>query len=397
MNPAPIAFATIRRYPATTILFIVVIAVAIALGVGISAQERAIRNGSTMAADRFDLLVSAPGSPTEVVLNTIFLQPSSVELLDGDIVAALMAEPAAEYVAPLAFGDSIEGHSVIGTIAPFIEHLSGGLAEGRVFATHSEAVIGFDVPYVVGNILVPAHGLGFVEGGHQRYEATVVGRMQRMGNPWDRAVVVPVETIWEVHDLPNGHPEGSEQIGPPFDPERVPGLPAVVVRAAQISALYGLRSEYSTDRSMAFFPAEVLLELYSYLGNIRAVMSVMAVVSEILVFLAIFAGVVALMKLFERQFAVLRALGASRLYIFVAVWLFASAIVAVGALFGLLLGFGAAQLGSSIISAASGMSVSATIGGQEVLLAAIGALAGIVLATLPAALLYRGSVASILR
>jgi putative ABC transport system permease protein len=121
------------------------------------------------------------------------------------------------------------------------------------------------------------------------------------------------------------------------------------------------------------------------------------VVSEILVFLAIFAGVVALMKLFERQFAVLRALGASRLYIFVAVWLFASAIVAVGALIGLLLGFGAAQLGSSIISEASGMSLSATIGRQEVLLAAVGALAGIVLATLPAALLYRGSVASILR
>lgn len=397
MNPAPIAFATIRRYPATTLLFIVVIAVAIALGVGISAQERAIRNASTAAADRFDLLVAAPGSPIQIVLNTIFLQPSSVELLDGDIVASIMQNPRVEYAAPVAFGDSLEGYSVIGTIPQFVERLSEGLAEGRMFATHEETVVGADVPTRIGAVLVPQHGQGLVEGGHHEYQVTVVGRMKRMGNPWDRAIVVPVETIWEVHDLPTGHPEGSEQIGPPFDPERVPGLPAVVVRSQQIAALYSLRSEYSTDRSMAFFPAEVLLQLYSYLGDIRAVMSVMAVVSEILVFLAIFAGVVALMKLFERQFAVLRALGASRLYIFVAVWLFASAIVAVGALIGLGLGYGAAWLGSSIISRESGMALVATIGGQEVTLALVGALAGILLATLPAALLYRGSVASILR
>jgi putative ABC transport system permease protein len=79
------------------------------------------------------------------------------------------------------------------------------------------------------------------------------------------------------------------------------------------------------------------------------------------------------------------------------VWLFASAIVAVGALIGLGLGYGAAQIGSSIIASASGMTVNATIGAQEVQLALFGALAGVILATLPAALLYRGSVASILR
>jgi putative ABC transport system permease protein len=200
----------------------------------------------------------------------------------------------------MAFGDTIRGYSVIGTIPAFVERISDGLAEGRMFATHAEAVIGADVPFPMGATLIPAHGMSEAAAaaggeGHVEYRPMVVGRMKKMGNPWDRAVIVPVETIWEVHGLPTGHPEGSEQVGPPFDPERVPGLPALVVRTASIPALYGMRSEYSTDRSMAFFPAEVLLQLYSYLGNIRAVMSVMAIVSEILVFLAIFAGVVALM------------------------------------------------------------------------------------------------------
>ena len=399
MNPFPVAFATIRRHPATTLLFMAVIAIAVALGVGVSAQERALRRGGVMAADRFDLIVAAPGSPTEVLFSTVFLRPTAVELLDPPIVRQLLAEPRATFVAPIGFGDSIAGYQVVGSTAQFVEYLSGELAEGRPFATEFEAVVGADAPFTLGEKLMPLHGAGptAVEGGHEEYEITVVGRMKPTGNPWDRAVVVPVEVIWEVHGLPLGHPPGSEQIGPPFDPEYVPGLPALVVRPNSIASAYALREAYRTERSMAIFPAEVLVQLYGILGDIRAIMSVMAIVSQVIVFLAIFAGVFALMKLFERQFAVLRALGASRFYVFASVWLFASSIIVVGALLGLLLGYGAAWLGSEIVGQASGVALNATLGEQEMTLVLIGALAGIALATLPAAMLYRGSVAALLR
>lgn len=409
MNPTRVSWAMIRQYPATTAIFIAVIAVAVALGIGISAQERALRQGSTAAADRFDLLVAAPGNPTEIVFNTVFLRPSAVQLMDPEIVSRALTDSRVEYAAPIGYGDNVQGLQVVGTISQFADRLSGGLAEGRMFETSGEAVVGASVPFNAGDTLVPLHGSSaFVDDdedededghaeGHHHYELTVVGRMKPTGNPWDRAVVVPIETLWNAHGLPNGHAEGDQRIGPPFDPDRVPGLPAIVIKGQTVADMYGLRSEYKTPQSMAFFPSEVLLQIYDVVGNIRQVMSVMAAVTQILAFLSIFAGVVALMKLFETQFAVIRALGASRSYLFLAIWLFTSAIVLTGVALGVALGYGVAAYASDILQRMSGVALSASIGPDEAQLAVLGGLAGIVLATIPAALLYRRPVAAYLR
>jgi len=67
----------------------------------------------------------------------------------------------------------------------------------------------------------------------------VVGRMKPTGTPWDNSVIVPIEFVWEVHGLPNGHAEGDERIGPPFDAARVPGVPAIVVKPETINAATG--------------------------------------------------------------------------------------------------------------------------------------------------------------
>ncbi|MFO1185223.1 MAG: ABC transporter permease [Bauldia sp.] len=404
LNPFPVATATVRRYPVTTGIFIGVIAIAVALGVGISALERSFRQGSAAAAERFNLIVAAPGSQFDIVLSTIFLQPKAVQLLDPSVIAKLISDPRAEYAAPIGFGDNVNGYQVIGTIGPFVANLSGGLITGRMFAAEDEAVVGADVPFLDGDLLQPAHGaenfgaeLPVAQEGHHEYTIKVVGRMRRIGNPWDRAVIVPIERIWEAHGLPTGHPDGSPAIGLPFDPARLPGLPALVVKFRTFGAAYALRQAYNTERSMAFFPAEVLLQTYNLIGNVQYFMSLMAWVTEVLVFLSIFAGIIALMKLFERQFAVLRALGASRLYVFATVWSFAGLVIVGGAVLGLLVGVAAAQVLAVFASQWSGVALSASITLDELWLAAVGALAGLLLATIPAvALYYRGSVARLL-
>jgi hypothetical protein len=91
--------ALFRRNRATVLLFVCLVMLAVALGVAVSAQERALRQGSARAADRFDLIVGAPGSQTELLMNIVYLQPSAVELLKPDVLARLLAEPKAELVA----------------------------------------------------------------------------------------------------------------------------------------------------------------------------------------------------------------------------------------------------------------------------------------------------------
>lgn len=389
MNPFPIVKTLFDRNRATVLLFIGLVALAVGLGVAVTAQERALRQGSARAADRFDLIVAAPGSQTDILMNVVYLRPSAVELLKPATLAKLLSEPKASLVAPIAFGDSVSGFSVVGTTAPFVERLSGPLAEGRVFSTETEAVVGFASPYKVGSQLRPAHGHGAAAEGPHEARLTVVGRMARTGTPWDTAVVVPVEQNWRVHGLPTGHPPQDARIGPPFDPMYLPGVPAVVVSPDSVPSAYGLRSAYRTDETTAFFPAEVLVELYAVLGDMRSVMDVMTLTTQILVIAAILAGLMALMQLQTERFAVLRALGASRSYIFAVIWTGVTLMIATGASLGLLVGYATAAILSDVIASRTGIAMVATLGRQEALLACGIVVLGGLVALVPAALLHR--------
>lgn len=407
MNPFPIAWAALRRNRFTAILFIAIVALSVALGIAISAQERALRVGSARAADKFDLIVAAPGSHNDVLFSVVYLDPTAVELLDPAITRHLFAEEEADFVAPIGFGDHIDGAAVVGTIAAFVDYLSGGLAEGRLFEGIEEAVVGALSPHRIGDRLEVSHGHGVaggadadaaadaleagtaVPGEHDHAQIAVVGRMQPTGTPWDRAIVVPIEYNWVAHGLGTGHLPGDSHIGPPFDAEALPGLPAVVVKPSDVAAAYGLRSAYRTSQSTAFFPAEVLVELYALLGNATAIMSTLTLVAQALVIAAILAGIVAILDLQRQRFAVLRALGAAPTFVFLTVWIYVTALVLSGAVLGLGLGWGLAAMLSDLLGQATGVAMRAVIGGRELTL--VGALVGLglLLALIPAALIYR--------
>jgi putative ABC transport system permease protein len=394
MNPLLVVRATIARHLGSYLLFIALVAVATAIGVGITAQEAALRAGSARAADKFDLVVAAPGSQTDVVLAAIYLRPGTVPLLDPAIAAKALAEPHAKISAPLGFGDNIRGAPIVGTVAPFIDHLSGGLQQGRLFAAESEAVVGAATELAIGESFRAEHGMHHDEaadGDHHEHPSTltVVGRMKPTGTPWDNSVIVPIELIWRVHGLPTGHPEADNRIGPPFDPARTPGVPAIVMKPDSINAAYGLRNAYRTPLSMAFFPAEALVRLYDVLADVRTLMSALALATQGLVVIAMLAGIVAILTLHRRQYAVLRALGAPRLYIFLCVWTQIAFVAIAGAVIGLLLGAGAARIVSHMITRATGIVLTAQIGWDELWLMAGMILFGLAVATVPAFIAYR--------
>jgi putative ABC transport system permease protein len=202
-------------------------------------------------------------------------------------------------------------------------------------------------------------------------------------------VFVPIEFVWEVHGLPNGHAPDDARIGPPFEAARLPGVPAIVIAPDTINAAYGLRNLYRTPLSMAFFPAEVLVRLYEVLGQVSAVMGWLALATQGLVVVAMLAGVMAVLTLHRRQFAILRALGAPRLYIFLTVWMQIAFIAVAGALLGLVLGAGASFLVSQAVTAATGIVLPTALGWNELALVGGMILFGILVATVPAAAAYR--------
>jgi putative ABC transport system permease protein len=225
---------------------------------------------------------------------------------------------------------------------------------------------------------------------------TVVGRMKPTGSPWDRAITIPVELVWQVHALPDGHAAGSEAVGPPFDPERTPGIPAAVVHPDTIASAYRLRSAYTTSESMAFFPAEALRSLYAVMGDVRRLMSLLALVTQALVLLAIMASVLILFRLLLPQFVTLRALGAPRRYVFSVAWGFTAILVLAGTLVGVVGGYGLSFGVSRWLGYETGIALTPNLGWPEISLAASVLVIGWLLALLPAWLMQRTQLADAL-
>ncbi|WP_353186619.1 FtsX-like permease family protein [Bosea sp. (in: a-proteobacteria)] len=431
MNPFPMVLADLRALRWTAPAIVLLVALAIATGVAIGAQERALRRGSAGAANDFDLIIGAPGSQTQLLMSAVYLQPDALPLVDGRLLNTLFKDERVAQAAAIAFGDVSRGYPIVGTTAAFAGRW-GRIepSEGRLFAAEGEAVIGADVLYRMSDTIVPSHGVAghaarpgeadAEEDGH-RHEGhgyTVVGRLPRLGSPWDRAILVPIESVWEVHGLGNGHasdaaksdspfwkqgsagsgPAGAEdRIGPPFEGRRVPGVPAIVVKPKSVAGAYQLRAQYRQGGTMAFFPAEVLVSLYGALGDIRDILVVASALNTVLILASVLLLLLAVAGLRRRRYAVLRALGAPRSYVMLVVWLGQVALITLGCLIGLGLGALATKAVSGLVAERTGLLLSPAIGFGEILPALGLALIGSLFALLPAALSYREPVVAGLR
>lgn len=386
-RPFTLVRAMLWRFRWTNALFIALIAISVGIGVGLIAQERGLRQGTARAGDPFDLVVAAPGSEITMLFAAVYLQPSDVPLLSGAIYDEIATAENVSLAAPIAYGDSYNSYPVVGSTAQFVTHMSETLAEGEMFATHTDAIIGARVDVALGDSFSPAHGVGDAaeDDAHAHVEYTVAGRMQPTGSPWDRAIIVPVEAVWEIHGLANGHaPENANQLGPPFDPDYFPGTPAILVSAEQLYANYALRAQFTTAETMAFFPGAVLASLHSLMGDVRQVMSIMAIVTQILVTAGVLAGLVILTRLFARRLALLRALGAPARFVFSVVWSYAATLIVLGALAGVGVGFAAAAIISRVVTSRTDILVNATLGWPEFHLVAGFVSLTVILALVPA-------------
>lgn len=403
MNPLPLAIAELRRSPSGGAAIVLLIAIAVALGIAVSTQERALREASARAADRFDLIVGAPGSATQLVLTTVYLQPASLELLRADMLAQLAREPGVVAAAPVAVTDSFLGRVVVGTTAWFAG--LGGVEEGRMFADRHEAVVGSAAGLSIGREFAPAHGSAaenVLEAHEHGYALRIVGRLRSTGTPWDRAVIVPIDALWAMHaggkdGGAGAPPDDATPLGPPWAAERVGRAPAIVVKPRSVTDAYQLRAKYRGPETLAVFPAEVLVPLYALLGNVRDLVAGMALAFQALLLLAVLLTIIVALAGRRQSIGVLRALGAPRGFVFAVVWLQSVLLIGMGVLAGGIMGWGLSRAVSTWASARTGLAIDAGPGGAEALLLLALLAAGSLLAVVPSLAALRVSADRLLR
>ncbi|QIO73536.1 FtsX-like permease family protein [Rhizobium leguminosarum bv. trifolii] len=411
----------LRRLWAGSLVVVLLVALATALGVCVVLQERALRLGSARAADKFDLVIGAGGSETQLVLSSVFLQPSPLPLMPGEVLGKLAADLRVDWAAPIGFGDSFSGYPIIGTTTTLTQNLSGGLAEGKIFAREGEAVIGAAVKLSLGGEIKPMHG-ALEEGGETHTELVyhIAGRLRPTGTAWDRAILVPIQAVWHIHGMEaEEHEEDSghehEKAGADHDghghhgkadPDAAldetltagaPGLPAILVKPKTIADAYKLRQEYRSGNTVAVFPGEVLTNLYATLGDAKQILVAVASGAQALVAASLVLVTVIHIGQRRRQIGALRAFGAPRGAIFGIVWLEFFFLVAVGIALGFALGYVAALILSGMFSQTSGVAMPVVFTREDVGLAAVLLAFAAILAALPAVLAYRQSPAQALR
>lgn len=427
--------ADLRRLWVGALVVCLLVALSTALSMTVTLQERALRLGSARAADKFDLVIGTAGSETQLVLSSVFLQPAPLPLLPGSTLATLQADPRVAWAAPVAFGDSFAGYPIVGTTTQAIAATTPGFSTGAMFAREGQAVIGAGVKLNVGDTVKPMHGTA-AEGGHTHGELAyhVVGKLMPTGTAWDRAIMVPVQAVWHIHGLgddhadgdhdhdvaeaghdhddaehhddhPGDHDEDHEHHGS-IDPDAPlnetfdahdPGVPAILVKPKTIAAAYKLRQDYRNDRTLGVFPGEVLTKLYATLGDVKKVLSVVAIGAQALVAGALLLVTVIHIGQRRKQIGALRAFGAPRLSVFLIVWLELFVVVVIGIGFGVCLGYASALGISHAVQGQSGFDLPIEFARQDVwqVIAMLGFAA--VLSSLPAWLAYRQSPVAALR
>lgn len=428
--------ADLRRFWSGAVAVIVLLALSVALSSVVTLQERAVRLGTARASDKFDLVIGAAGSDTQLTLSSVFLQPSPLPLMSGAILGKLANDNRVAFAAPIGFGDSAMGFPIVGTTTALISALSPKLAEGTLFSRLGEAVIGSAVDLPVGARVNPMHGT--VEtGGHAHTEVSyqVSGKMAPTGTAWDRSILVPIRTVWQLHGMeaheehdhaehenanhdnderaaksgngfgilvnetPHDHDHEIDVDAPlneAFDADS-PGVPAILVKPKTIADAYRLRQEYRSDRTLAIFPAEVLTRLYSTLGDARSLLLGIAVGTQVIVVFALLLVAVMHIGARKRQIGALRALGAPVRSIMAIVWGELFFLLLLGIFLGLGIGYAVARAITSWLTATTAVRMPVEFAMSDVWLA-IGFIAvAAVVALVPALMTLRMSAASALR
>lgn len=130
-------------------------------------------------------------------------------------------------------------------------------------------------------------------------------------------------------------------------------------------ANYNLKSEFTRPDMMAFFPGTVLAVLQARLGDLRAAMSALVGVTQVLVTVAVLAALLILLRLFAQGFALLHALGAPARFVFAVAWGHAAAMILAGTLAGLALGFATVGLIAAAVTRRTDVAITVAPGWPE--------------------------------
>ena len=369
MTLIQIALRYLRSRWFPNMLTAICVSMGVALLVAVIMLTRGVKEGLLLGTSPYEMIVAAKGSPTQVVLSTVFFLDVPTGNIPFRLFRDLNQHPRVTLLVPMNMGDNYKGFRIIGTTLDYFASVSqfGGrghqlkVVQGRLFAKDFQAVVGATVAreagMKLGDQFTGIHGFGEGIGeesdeDHQHAEYTVVGILAPSGTATDRGIFTTLATVWSVHGLPVAPLDEflAKGYGPP--------ITALFLRAQSLADLMLLSTRLNVGpEAQAVFPGRIMDRLFTIFGTGETILEVIAVlilfVATITISLSVFGATIER----RREMATLRALGASPGTL-VQLLLWESTMISLaGTLAGFGLGRAVAYIASQIIESISGIYV----------------------------------------
>ncbi|MGH1413474.1 MAG: ABC transporter permease [Pelagimonas sp.] len=323
-----VAMRSVLSRRLTTSLTVLAIALSFALVQVVDIVRSGARSSFTNTISQTDLIVGARTGNVQLLLYSVFHLGNAANNISWQSYQALSEHDAVEWIVPLSLGDSHKQYRVIGTTDEFFSryrfaqdsHLS--FASGKSFEELFDVVIGADVAqtlnYEIGTSLVIAHGLeSFVA--HDDLPFRVSGILQKTHTPVDRSVYVSLQALEAVHRDVSALRESLGDVVPAQHLFRKVDLTPKAITAALVGVkdkiqIFGLQrdiNEYRPEPLTAIIPGVTLSELWRVTGLAEQALRLVAWAVLLAALLGMIATFVAGLTAREREFAILRTIGAA--------------------------------------------------------------------------------------
>ena len=207
-NSLFVAWRYLAYHRARSAVLVVALAIIVFVPVFLDAVAKQSRRQLTARADATPLLLGAPGSALDLVMNSLYFTRDRPRPIDRGAARAIDDSGLALAI-PLDTRHRAGGHTIAGTTLDYFEFRGLEIAAGRPLAILGDAVLGARVAetngLAPGDSVISTPETVFDIAGQYPLRLNVVGVLAPTGTPDDHVIFVDLRTSWIIDGIGHGH------------------------------------------------------------------------------------------------------------------------------------------------------------------------------------------------
>ena len=292
-------------------------AISVAILLGVFKIRDDTKTSFSNAISGVDLVVGAKGSPTELILYSVFHIGRASNTISASLEKTLVDLRQVAWVVPVQLGDSYRNYPVVGTSIDFFKRVKAqgrhlqlaqgyALSDPRLFDVVLGHAVAKNTQHRIGEQIAISHGSGSgPKQDHSNSPFRIIGILEANGTPIDNAVFISTNAFDALHDIADGGLQFAR-----LNPDSQAS--AFFIGLKDRGSVFSVRRQIDSlpNSLMAVMPGVALDELWSTMEIAENALLLIALGVLITTILGITATLLVSLESRRRELAIFRAVGA---------------------------------------------------------------------------------------